>query len=251
MTGMVLSARAAAAAEREQALRTGHQLRSFPARLQLREARSATSGKDVLQLKGYASVTEVPYEMWDWLGPYTEVVSRGAFGKTLAEGADVAFLLNHGGMTLARTKPGTLRLAEDDTGLDTEADLDPRSSTVRDIEVAVERGDLDEMSFAFRIIRGKWSPDYTEYRIDEVSLHKGDVSIVNYGANPATSIGLRSAHVLGSLEHLALEQLEQVAQRAAGRAAALREQQPADPDQLAPHPAARRSLRELEYLAAL
>jgi HK97 family phage prohead protease len=149
------------------------------------------SGGTTLTFTGYASVTESPYEMEDWLGPYTEVIRRGAFGKTLAEAADVPFKLNHDGMTLARTKSGTMSLSEDETGLHVEAQLDPRNSAVRDIQSAMERGDMDEMSFGFRVIRQEWSPDYTQRDISEVSLNKGDVSLVNYGANPHTG-GLTS-----------------------------------------------------------
>lgn len=158
--------------------------RSFAGRMEIRED-SGSSG--LLKFSGYASVTEASYEMEDWLGVYSEVVSRGAFGKTLAESPDVMFLINHGGTPLARTKSGTLRLSEDSTGLVVEADLDVRSHLVGDLRVAMERGDLDEMSFAFRVLRQKWSPDYDERRIEEVSLRKGDVSVVNFGANPATA----------------------------------------------------------------
>lgn len=49
-----------------------------------------------------------------------------------------------------------------------------------------------EMSFRFRIIRDPWSPDYTEYRIEEYDIHRGDVAIVGFGANPTTDGGLRS-----------------------------------------------------------
>lgn len=168
----------------------GQQLRTFPTRMELRDA---TEGdKAVVHLSGYASVTESPYDMWDWAGSYSEVISRGAFAKTLSEHADVALLLNHGGMTLARTKPGTLRLSEDDTGLHVDADLEPKMSAVADMRLAMERGDLDEMSFAFTVERQQWSPDYTELRINEVNINKGDVSVVNYGANPATSVGFRA-----------------------------------------------------------
>ena len=38
------------------------------------------------------------------------------------------------GLTLARTKSGTLKLAEDSTGLHAEARLDPSNSVVRDIK---------------------------------------------------------------------------------------------------------------------
>jgi phage head maturation protease len=57
----------------------------------------------------------------------------------------------------------------------------------------MERGDLDEMSFAFQVIRQEWSPDYTQRDITEVKLF--DVSVVTYPANPATSVGLRAADV--------------------------------------------------------
>lgn len=176
--------------------------------MELREIETG-SGGSLLRFTGYASVTESAYEMSDWLGDYSEVVRRGAFSKTLAEGADVPFKLNHDGMTLARTKSGTMRLAEDSTGLHVEADLDPGNGQVADIRSAMERGDLDEMSFAFRVTRQEWSPDWSQRDITEVNLNKGDVSIVNYGANPHTSglTSLRSALADGTVPRERLAEL--------------------------------------------
>jgi HK97 family phage prohead protease len=176
--------------------------------MELREVDNG-SGGTTLRFTGYASVTETPYEMTDWLGDYSEVIRRGSFSKTLAEGADVPFKLNHDGMTLARTKSGTMRLAEDSTGLHVEADLDPRNGQVADIRSAMDRGDLDEMSFAFRVTRQEWSPDWTQRDITEVNLNKGDVSIVNYGANPHTAglTSLRSALTDGTLSRGRLEEM--------------------------------------------
>lgn len=154
--------------------------------VQLRAKPDGTGGS-VLHFTGYASVYDKPYEMQDWLGSYTEVMRAGAAKKTLGEGADVAFLLNHGGHTLARTKPGTLRLSEDSTGLLTDADLSPKDPVVQSIESAMERGDMDEMSLAFWTTRQEWSPDYEQRDLVEINLHKGDVSLVNYGANPHTA----------------------------------------------------------------
>ena len=57
-----------------------------------------------------------------------------------------------------------------------------------------------EMSFAFQIKTGSWSPDYTEYTIQRYDINRGDVSAVNYGANPHTSIAARSAEFLQLLE---------------------------------------------------
>jgi hypothetical protein len=200
-------------AAREAAVR-GPVRRIFDARISVR---AASEGSSTITLDGYASTTEQPYSMWDWYGEYSEVISRGAFAKTLSEKPDVAFLLNHGGMTLARTKSGTLELEEDETGLHPVAQLDTRVQAVKDIQIQVGRGDLDEMSFAFRIVRAKWSPDYSELRIDEVDLSRGDVSVVNFGANPTTSIAQRSADVLAHLDTLDERQLAAIEERIAAR----------------------------------
>lgn len=162
---------------------------------ELREIPNGSGGTN-LRFTGFASVTDSAYEMEDFIGPFTESITAGAFKKTLAEGADVAFLLNHTGMTLARTKPGTLKLSEETdpatspvpgvTGLHSEALLDPANPQVAAMRSAIDRGDLDEMSFAFRIMRQEWNKAYDVRQIHEVSLDKGDVSLVNYGANPHT-----------------------------------------------------------------
>ncbi|BBB00579.1 putative prohead protease [Actinacidiphila reveromycinica] len=154
--------------------------------VELRAVPDGTGGS-TLTFTGYATVYDIGYEMSDWLGGFTEVMRAGAATKTLNEGADVPFLINHGGLTLARTKSGTLRLADDTTGLHTEAGLDPRNNAVQDLQSAMERGDVDEMSLAFWITRQQWSPDYDQRDILEINLNKGDVSVVNYGANPNTA----------------------------------------------------------------
>lgn len=176
----------------DRAKTSGTERRAFPVQLEVR-AKKGTSG--VSTIEGYASVTESPFEMWDWLGPYSEVVRTGAFGKTLAENPQVQLLLNHGGLAMAYTKAGTLRLSEDSTGLHMEADVNTQRSDVTDMLAALGDGSVDEMSFAFRVTRQQWSPDYDQRDILEVDLHRGDVSVVNFGANPATSVSpaLRAA----------------------------------------------------------
>ena len=168
------------------------------------ELRAAAGGKD-LNFSGYACVTDVGYDVSDWLyGDYTEFVRQGAFAKTLADGADVPFKLNHDGMTLARTASKTMQLSEDDTGLYVEARFDPRNPDVQKIQSAMERGDMDEMSFAFWVTRQAWSPDWLQRDILEVNLSKGDVSLVNYGANPNTAglTQLRARDAAGLLDRL-------------------------------------------------
>jgi HK97 family phage prohead protease len=148
-----------------------------------------------LQFLGYASVVERAYDMWDMFGPYSEIVSADAFDATLArEGLDVPFVIAHDQTRrIARTTNGTLRLSMDDSGLLVDADLDPTDADVAYIVPKLRAGLIDEMSFAFRIDSGQWSPDYDEFRINKVDMHRGDVAIVGFGANPYTSGGMRSA----------------------------------------------------------
>jgi uncharacterized protein len=160
--------------------------------------RAKGSGSTEIDIEGYASITDAPYTVTDWLGEYTETISSGAFKKTLEENDDVRLLFNHDGIPLARTKSETLTLTEDKKGLRTEATLDTRSGTANDLVIAMQRGDLDEMSFAFKVERQEWNEDYTERWINEVKLF--DVSVVTYPANPATSVGLRALDVLKHLD---------------------------------------------------
>jgi len=148
------------------------------------EARQAEDG--TMRLSGYAAVfneDSVPL-------PFLERIAPGAFRKTLTETPDVRLLINHEGLPLARTKNGTLRLTEDEAGLYMDADL-PDTQAARDLYTLVERGDVDQMSFAFRVIRQKWNEGRTERTLTELSLADGDVSVVTYPAYPTTSVEAR------------------------------------------------------------
>jgi HK97 family phage prohead protease len=150
------------------------------------EARQADDG--TMRLRGYAAVfndDSVPL-------PFIERIAPGAFRKTLTETPDVRLLINHEGLPLARTKNGTLILTEDDRGLYMDATI-ADTSEGRDLYTLVERGDVDQMSFAFRVIRQKWNEDRTTRTLTEVSLADGDVSVVTYPAYPTTTVEAREA----------------------------------------------------------
>jgi len=176
--------------------------RLVPAQAQLRAQLETRGDQQMFRLEGIASVTDRAYRMWDVFGEYDEVVERGAFTDTLAAGPDVAFLLNHRGMTMARTTNGTLELSMTDEGLKSVAWLNPKRQDVKDLVVAIEDRTIDEMSFAFMIEQGEWSEDFSEFRIRRLDLNRGDVSAVNYGANPYTSIAARSREIIADLSHL-------------------------------------------------
>lgn len=164
-------------------------------RVALHEAEIRSDGPHEVVVTGYASLFEDPYDVFGGpsrSGGWTEIVDRRAFKRTLGNNPDVVFVLNHdqSGIPLARTTAGTLRLSTDSKGLIPEARIDRRDPLVHSVEIALEKGHMNEMSFSFRTMDQKWNSDYTERRLLEVNLDKGDVSLVTHGANPNTRMGL-------------------------------------------------------------
>src|SRR5690606_34566952 len=76
------------------------------------ELRADADGKVVVE--GYAAVFNEPTNIGD---AFVEVIAPGAFRSAIERKDDVEFLVNHGGLPLARTTAGNLRLREDDRGL--------------------------------------------------------------------------------------------------------------------------------------
>jgi HK97 family phage prohead protease len=188
------------------------------AQFEFRASPNGTGGTNY-SFNGYAATFESPFQMWDWWGDeYFEVLAVGACNRTLANSADVQFLIGHDetSIPLARTRSGTMVLSADSTGLEVVVpSLDGRSPIVQSLASAMERGDMDEMSIGFMAVQQQWSPDYTERRITEINLNRGDVSIVCWAANPAANGA--------SMTALPVSQ-------AAARAAAAREQRAASAD---------------------
>ena len=141
---------------------------------------------DGTKLVGYAAVFDSPSEPLPW----TEFVKRGAFTKTLNDGADVRLLIDHEGVPLARTTSGTLTLREDDRGLLVESELDPMNPDAARLISALRRGDISQMSFAFRTIKDSWNQDRSVRELREVQLF--DVSVVTFPAYEATVAELRA-----------------------------------------------------------
>lgn len=138
-------------------------------------------------MAGHAAVFDSPAD----LGGFTETIRRGAFTKTIGE-ADVRALWNHDdNYVLGRTKSGTLRLSEDETGLHVEIDA-PDTSFARDLAVSMERGDVDQMSFAFQVVRENWTQREGQPPLRELlEVRLFDVSPVTYPAYEDTDIALR------------------------------------------------------------
>lgn len=155
------------------------------------------SSEDIVGFRGHAIVYDewtAVYDWW-WGETYMEQVARGAAAASAQED-DVRFLLNHDpNYVLARRRGAetdTLRLSEDATGLLVDADMDTRISYVRDLALALARGDITGMSFAFTVEDETWDrrPDGMWMRtIERVRLY--DVAAVTYPAYEGTDGGLR------------------------------------------------------------
>ena len=156
----------------------------------LDEVRTVDDGSTLV---GHAAVFNTVID----LGYFREQILPGAFKKTLADNADVRALFNHDpNIILGRTKSGTLKLREDDTGLLSEISM-PDTTHGHDLMASVKRGDIDQMSFAFQAVQEKW--DETDENnpirtITEARLF--DVSPVTYPAYPTTDVSARSAEAI-------------------------------------------------------
>jgi len=125
------------------------------------------------------------------LGGFTERIDPKAFdGRT---DDDVRFLLNHDpNFIYGRTTAGTLRLSIDEKGLRYEVDM-PDTQSARDLEVSLERGDINQSSFAFTVEEDSWDQgDNGIIRTINKVSRLYDVSAVTYPAYEEASVALRS-----------------------------------------------------------
>jgi HK97 family phage prohead protease len=181
--------------------------RSVAEGFKYREKRGLGNELKEIILEGYAATFE-PYDVHGGpdLGGWVEQLDKRAFETTLASSPDLQLLINHEGTPLARTKSGTLKLSVDNHGLLVWASLDPSDPDVQRLMPKMRRGDMDEMSFAFRVTDQSWDSSYTQRTIVSLSLQKGDVSVVNYGMNPGTK-AILSADAVSALAALSNKEL--------------------------------------------
>jgi Escherichia/Staphylococcus phage prohead protease len=141
-------------------------------------------------LSGYAAKFGKPSQD---LGGYVEVLKPGCFAQSIANGDQRAFWNHDYCDLLARTKSGTLRLKEDETGLSFEFDV-PDTSLGRDLYELVKRGDVDGVSFGFYALADEWSADGKTNTVTEAELI--EISPVVFPAYLDTNVEARSAERL-------------------------------------------------------
>ena len=178
----------------------------------------AEEGEDgVKVLTGRPIIYNSPTDIGGW---FEEEIMRGALDET--DLTDVRFLVNHNTdmIPLARSRRNngnsTMQMTVDSEGLflnkvslDVENNADAKA-----LYSAVERGDLDGMSFMFSVDEDVWdytNPDYPKRTITKIGSVV-EVSAVTFPAYDSTFIDARSKEALESAKaalERAKEQREQ------------------------------------------
>lgn len=145
-----------------------------------------------LIIEGYFAVFNRETELWK--GAFEEI-APGAFDNTLSN--DIRALINHETrLVLGRNKSGTLELRTDSRGLWGRIKINPNDTDAMNLYERVKRGDVDQCSFGFNIIREdtEWREDGSvKWTIREVDLH--EVSVVTFPAYEDTGVAARQKQV--------------------------------------------------------
>ena len=128
------------------------------------------------------------------LGGWRETIDPGAFKRTLKSSGDVLSFLNHDpNFVIGRRSNKTLTIEESDQGLEFEVEP-PATRWADDLLVSMERGDIGDASFMFRVVKDDWSTaadGKTQIRtLKEVQLF--ELGPVTMGAYPAANSTARS-----------------------------------------------------------
>ena len=158
------------------------------------------------------------------MGWYREIIDDGALNDT--DLRDVRFLINHNTdmVPLARSRNNNINSTMQlevipEVGMDIRVNLDTENNTeARNLYSAVERGDLDGMSFMFSVGEDNWENLDTDYPTRHIrSFTKVfEVSAVTFPAYEQTSIQARglsealdSAKISLESEKARLRQIEE------------------------------------------
>ena len=140
----------------------------------------------------------IVYDSRTDLGWYDEIIERGALMET--DLRDVRFLVNHNTdmIPLARSRNNnansTMQMSVDDEGMLIRVDLDVENNTeAKNLYSAVERGDIDGMSFMFTVDGDRWDDIESDHPLRTITKigKVMEVSAVTFPAYEQTSISAR------------------------------------------------------------
>ena len=149
------------------------------------------TGKPIL----YNSLTNI--------GGFDEIIEAGALDG--ADLKDVRFLVNHNTdmIPLARSRNNnensTMQMIVDDGGMNIRVNLDTvNNSDAKNLYSAIQRGDIDGMSFMFTVDADDWENLETDHPTRHIKKigKVFEVSAVTFPAYPETTISARNALTL-------------------------------------------------------
>lgn len=149
-------------------------------------------------IEGVPIVFDKETVIYDYCGQYREVIEKNALKNT--DMKDVRLFVNHDTdkLTLARSKngKGTMSFEVQEDGVHMRATLDIENNTeAKNLYSAIKRGDMDGMSFMFRVDKDEWEgldSDLPLRKIKSISIIH-EVSVVNFPAYNQTSVSARSS----------------------------------------------------------
>lgn len=160
------------------------------------EFRALETNEGEKVIEGHPAIYNSTTQIGTW---FNEIIERGAFDNT--DMTDVALFINHQQhrFPLARSRRNngnsTMTLTVDDKGLAMRATLDvEHNEEARAVYSAVSRGDMDGMSFAFKVQDEEWEnldSDMPTRRIKAISKIY-EVSVVTYPAYKDTDVYARA-----------------------------------------------------------
>lgn len=165
-------------------------------------------------LKGIIEGVPIVFEQrTDIGGLFFEEIAKGALDD--ADLDDVKLLVNHEDRMIPvarhrRGKRSTMEIGIEDDGMHIKANVDIENNYVsRALCSAVDRGDIEDMSFAFgiKVTGEEWRDLDKEMPIRRITKISRvfEVSAVNDGAYPQTSISARSADTLENAKNALTE----------------------------------------------
>lgn len=175
----------------------GRELRRLP--LTSDQTADSGAGNDQFTVRGHAAV----FDSWSLdLGGFREKIARGAFDRVLGNSPNVMLLWDHDTRNvLASTRNKTLELRIDPYGLHYWARIAP-TSYAADLRVLMDRGDIQEASFAFTVAKDEWTvrtddngDEIVERTIVEVA-ELFDCTVCAMGAYPAADSQVVRARAL-------------------------------------------------------
>jgi HK97 family phage prohead protease len=167
------------------------------------EFETRAEGEDIGIIKGRPIVFDSETNM----GWYREIIDRHALDN--ADLRDVRLCLNHDtSYVYARSRNNndnsTMRIGVDEGGMYFEARLDLKSAKANDLYVAVQRGDLNQMSFMFVVSADEWEDIDSDspLRIIKEIRTVYEISVVTFPAYEATSVQVASGEGSETLENV-------------------------------------------------